>query len=136
MLLVYDSIAMKYPTKLVQRNGYLGDSRITLYYESSTRTHAPRMVMLIKWLGANTLGGVLQGGVIDRQHVNDAKALNSQYIALCDYDHLVLLKFGLVAGPGDIRVTVVPRDSMRLAFLSFLLEACDTVLGKPRIGLS
>jgi hypothetical protein len=89
------------------------------------------MVMLVKWLSPNTLGGIVQGDVIDRRYVDEAKASNSQYIALCDYDHLILLKFGLVAGPGGIRVTAVPRDSMRLAFLGFLLEACNAVLGEP-----
>jgi hypothetical protein len=68
---------MRYPIELAQRNGCLGDVRVTLYYESSTRTHAPRMVMLVKWLSPNTLGGIVQDDVIDRRYVDEAKALNS-----------------------------------------------------------
>ncbi|KAL1792858.1 hypothetical protein ACET3X_009365 [Alternaria dauci] len=125
------AIVMKYPTELTQRSGYLGGGLVTLYFENSARTHAPKMVMLIKWLGPHKLASVVQGDVIERRYVEEAEALNSRYIAFCDYDHLVLFNFGSVSKPHALRVTAVPRDLMRLALLGFLLEACDTVLGEP-----
>jgi hypothetical protein len=125
------AIIMRYRTELAQRNGYLGDGLVTLYYENFLQTTRPRMVMIINWLHPNTLDGIVEGNVIDRKYVDKAQALDCAYVAICDYDHLVLLKFGPVSGPDRVRVTAVPRDLMRLAFLGFLLEACDTVLGEP-----
>ncbi|KAG9185380.1 hypothetical protein G6011_07924 [Alternaria panax] len=123
------AIVMRYPTELVQRNGYLSNGLATLYYESPTRTHAPKMIMLIHWLSPHALGNIAQGGVISRRYVDEAKALNSRYTALCDYDHLVLLDLGPVPNPDGLRVTTVLRDLTRLEFLGFLLEACNAVLG-------
>ncbi|RYN30287.1 hypothetical protein AA0119_g1994 [Alternaria tenuissima] len=125
------AIVIRYPTELGQRNGYLGDGLVTLYYESFTRTHAPKMVMMIKWLSPHELASIVQGNVIDRRYVEEAEVLDSRYIALCDYEHLVLLNFGSFSEPHVLRVTAVPRDSMRLAFLGFLLEACHAVIGEP-----
>ncbi|KAI4695053.1 uncharacterized protein J4E84_001677 [Alternaria hordeiaustralica] len=130
------AIVMKYPTQLVQLNGWVGYSRVTLYYEKFMGTHQPRLLMTIKWLCPNTLDGIAEGDTIDRQWVDEPKAYKCSYVALCDYDNLVLLRFGNVLGIEGIRVTAVPRDSMRLAFLGFLLEACDAVLGEPGSGLS
>jgi hypothetical protein len=129
------AIVMRYPTDLAQRNGWVGNSRVTLYYESYTRTDRPKLLMVIIWLRPNTLGGVVVGNVIDRHHVDEPKAYNCEFIALCDYDHLVLLKFGAVAGSDGVRVTAVPRDCMCLAFLGFLLEACDAVMCQPGSNL-
>ncbi|KAI4626528.1 hypothetical protein J4E83_003679 [Alternaria metachromatica] len=130
------AIVMKYPTQLVQLNGWVGSSRVTLYYEKFMGTHQPRLLMTIKWLCPNTLDGIAEGDTIDRQWVDEPKAYKCSYVALCDYDNLVLLRFGNVLGIEGVRVTAVPRDSMRLTFLGFLLEACDAVLGEPGSGLS
>jgi hypothetical protein len=77
------AIVIRYPTELGQRNGYLGDGLVTLYYESFTRTHAPKMVMMIKWLSPHELASIVQGNVIDRRYVEEAEVLDSRYIALC-----------------------------------------------------
>lgn len=47
------------------------------------------------------------------------------YVALCDYDNLVLLHFN--DGLESARITVVERKDFRKALLGFLIEACDTV---------
>ena len=99
-------------------------------------THQPRLLMTIKWLCPNTLGGIVEGATIDRQWVDEPKAYKCPYVTLCDYDNLVLLRFGNVLGIEGVRVTAVSRDNMRMAFLGFLLEACDVVLGEPGNGLS
>ncbi|KAJ4309207.1 hypothetical protein N0V94_009034 [Neodidymelliopsis sp. IMI 364377] len=45
------------------------------------------------------------------------------YVALCDYDNLVLLNFNNELE--SARATVVPRKSIRKALLGFLIEAYD-----------
>ena len=45
-----------------------------------------------------------------------------KYVALCDYEHLILLKFDNLLE--SAKVTIVPRKNLRKALLGFLLEAC------------
>jgi hypothetical protein len=52
---------------------------------------------------------------------------NCRYIALCDYQHLVLIRF---KGNGDLSSadgTIVPRALFRKSLLGFAMEACEAV---------
>jgi hypothetical protein len=48
-----------------------------------------------------------------------------RYIALCDYEHLILIKYRTWYDLRSADVTIVPRDLMLKALLGFLLEACE-----------
>jgi len=47
-----------------------------------------------------------------------------RYAALCDYEHLILIKFGHNGSLESAKVTIVPRSRFRKALLGFLIEAC------------
>lgn len=48
-----------------------------------------------------------------------------RYIALCDYESLILLRYRRDLCLTTVEVTIVPRDRFLLALLGFLLEACE-----------
>lgn len=52
-----------------------------------------------------------------------AQTWDCKYVALCDYETLVLLHFD--DGLDSARITIVPRHSFRKALLGFLIEACE-----------
>lgn len=60
--------------------------------------------------------------VITKQAIAYASHWECPFVALCDYDHLVLLRFDLEKEIAF--VTTVPRPQVRKALLGFLEEAC------------
>ncbi|KAF2846192.1 hypothetical protein T440DRAFT_542544 [Plenodomus tracheiphilus IPT5] len=52
-----------------------------------------------------------------------SRATGCEYVALCNYDTLILLRFN--DGLASVRLTEVSRGQMRLGLLGFLIAACD-----------
>jgi hypothetical protein len=70
-----------------------------------------------------TLDSTSNACILSKQAVAYAKNWDCKFVALCDYDNLVLLRFN--QNSEYAYVTAVERRSIRKALLGFLIEACD-----------
>jgi hypothetical protein len=53
-----------------------------------------------------------------------------KYVALCDYDHLVLIRYREDGSLDSAYATVVPRDKLLKALLGFGIDACQKVIDR------
>jgi hypothetical protein len=58
------AINVRYPGQLTQHNDFLGDHRVTLYCTKIGYKETERVLMAIKWIGANTLKGIEERGYV------------------------------------------------------------------------
>ncbi|KZM18883.1 uncharacterized protein EKO05_0010395 [Ascochyta rabiei] len=72
--------------------------------------------------GQSVLMANANGFILCKQAAAYAKSTKCNFVALCDYDKLVLLEF---ESSDFARVTTIPRQHIRKALLGFCLKACE-----------
>jgi hypothetical protein len=62
---------------------------------------------------------------IVKQATAYSKRTKCRYVALCDWERLILIRFQRNGKMDSAEVTIVPRSLFRKALLGFLIEACQ-----------
>lgn len=90
--------------------------------EAFVETQVDKILRELNMRGEDTIiDGKKNVLVLTKQTTAYAETFNCPFVALCDYDKLVLLRFNL---PDTAHVTTVPRDHITKSLLGFLEAAC------------